>query len=119
MQPLVALDEFLLGAEADDDDPIYGRSGLSRQSPLEKVDPAVLWSWANQAPDTRYPHISRSLNVFATKNHDDHDGLSPLFLEGLEKAPDRIAFLRCNAARMHPNGWSGNLSAILDRKSVV
>ncbi len=116
VQPLVALDEFLSAAKADDDDPIYGSSGLSRQSPLEKVDPAVLWSWANQAPETRYPLISRSLNVFATKDHDDDDGLSPLFLEGLEKAPDRIAFLKCNAARMRPSGWSGNLSAILDRR---
>lgn len=116
VQPLVALDEFLLEAETDDFDPIYGHSSYSKQSPLEKVDPAVLWSWADHAPDTRYPIISRSLNVFATKNHEDDDGLSPLFLQGLEKAPDRIAFLRHHSVRMHPNGWSGNLSAVLDRR---
>ncbi len=116
VQPIVALDEFLLGAKADDDDPICGSSGFDRQSPLEKVDPAILWSWADQAPDTQYSLISRALNVFATKNHDDDDGLSPLFLEGLEKAPDRVAFLRCHATRMHPSSWSGNLSAILDRR---
>jgi hypothetical protein len=116
VQPLVALDEFLLEADADDEDPIYGSGGFSRKSPLEKVEPALLWSWADQAPGTRYPLISRSLNVFATKNFDEDDGLSPLFLEGLEKAPDRAAFLGSNAARMHPNSWSGNLSTILDQR---
>jgi hypothetical protein len=116
VQPIVALDEFLLEAAADEEDPIYGSSGLSKQSPLEKVDPAILWSWADQAPTTRYPLISRSLNVFATKNLDDDKGLSPLFLGGLEKAPDRAAFLKNNTARMRPSGWSGNLSIILDRR---
>jgi len=116
VQPIVALDEFLLGTEAEDDDPIYGSIGLSRQSPLEKVDPTVLWSWADQASAVRYPLISRSLSVFATKDFDDDNGLSPLFLGGLERAPDRAAFLKSNTNRMHPNGWSGNLSVILDRR---
>jgi len=116
VQPLVALDEFLLGAAADDEDPIYGSIGLSRQSPLEKIDSAVLWSWADQAPDKRYPLISRSLSIFASKDFDDDNGLSPIFIEGLTRAPDRVGFLRSNAARMHPNGWSGNLSTILDRR---
>lgn len=116
VQPLVGLDEFFLEAEADDEDPIYGSAGFSRRSPLEKVEAAVLWSWADQAPDKRFPLISRSLNVFSTKDFDDDNGLSTLFLEGLERAPDRAAFLGSNAARMHPNSWSGNLSTILDRR---
>lgn len=116
VQPVVALDEFLLDRTSDDDNPIYGDSRLSKRSPLEKVDPAVLWSWADQAPAVRYRLLSRSLNVFATKNYDDDDGLSPLFLEGLERAPDKTAFLSSNTARMLPNGWSGNLSIILDKR---
>jgi hypothetical protein len=116
VQPTVALDEFLQDRTSDSDDPIYGDGGFSRRSPLEKVDPVILWSWADQAPDVRYPLLSRSLNVFATKNYDDDDGLSPLFLEGLEKAPDKAAFLNSNKARMLPNGWSGNLSIILDMR---
>lgn len=116
VQPTVALDEFLQDRTLGGDGPIYGRGGLSKRSPLEKVDPAILWSWADQAPDVRYPLLSRSLNVFATQNYDDDDGLSPLFLEGLEKAPDKAAFLNSNKARMLPNGWCGNLSIILDRR---
>jgi len=116
VQPVVALDEFLLGANDNGEDPIYGNVGFSRRSPLEKIDPAILWSWANQAPIARYPLLSRSISVFATKNFDDDDGLSPLFLEGLEMAPDRALFLKSNTARMLPNGWSGSLAIILDRR---
>jgi hypothetical protein len=117
LQPLVALDEFLLGAPSENDDPIYGATGLRRPSPLEKVDSALLWTWADHDPSVRFPLISRSLNVFAVKDFDEDNGLSALFLEGLEKAPDRAAFLRSISASVHPNGWSGNLSVILDRRS--
>ncbi|MFD0846695.1 hypothetical protein [Sphingosinicella xenopeptidilytica] len=116
VQPIIALNEFLLSAETDEDHSIYGSGGLTRQSPLEKVASSVLWSWADQAPSVRYPLISRSLNVFSTKDFDDDNGLSLRFLEGLERSPDRAEFLRSNPARMHPNGWSGHLSAILDRR---
>lgn len=117
VQPIVALDEFILGSDADDEDSIYGSIGLDRQSPLEKVDPAVLWLWADQAPGVRYPLVSRSLNIFSTKDFDNDTGLSPLFLEGLEKAPDPAGYLKSNTDRIRPNSWSGNLSAILDRRS--
>lgn len=116
VQPIVALDELLLAAKADDEDSIYGIVEFSKQSPLEKVDPVVLWAWADQAPDVRYPLLSRSLRVFATNNFGDDDGLSPLFLEGLEKAPNKAAFLQSNTARMLPSGWSGNLSIVLDKR---
>jgi len=116
VQPLVAMDELMLMAGEDDDDPIYGGIGLSRRSPLEKVTPSVLWAWADIDPTVRYPLISRSLSIFATKDFDEDTGLSPLFLEGLERSPDRASYLEHNVGRLHPSGWSGNLSAILDRR---
>lgn len=116
VQPTVTLDEFLQNRTLDGDDPIYWDGEFSRRSPLEKVDPAILWSWADQAPDVRYPLLSRSLNVFAAKNDDADDGLSPLFLDGLERAPDKAAFLYSNKAGMLPKVWSGNLSRILDMR---
>lgn len=116
VQPIVALDEFLLAAEAESDDLIYESIILGRQSPLEKINPAVLWSWADQAPAVRYPLISRFLSVFATKDLIDENGLSPLFLEGLKRAPDPANFLESNADGMRPSSWSGNLSTILNRR---
>lgn len=116
-QPLVALDEFLLGDESDDnDDPIYG-GVIFHRSPLDKVESTVLWSWADQEPKLRYPLVSRSISVFATDQLSDDTGLSPQFLEGVDRAPDRAEFLNSLRARMHPSGWSGNLSAVLDRRA--
>ncbi|WP_422343185.1 hypothetical protein [Parasphingorhabdus sp.] len=117
LQPLVALDEFFREGRLEDDDPIYGSNGLGRRSPLEKVESTVLWSWANQNPQLRYPLLSRSLNIFVADDFDGDNGLSPMFLEALENAPDRAHFLNSNAIRMLPGGWSGDLSLILDRRS--
>lgn len=117
VQPLTCLDEFMLSsASGDDDDPIYGNVGLDRRSPLEKVDSELLWSWTDRDPTVRYPLVSRSLGIFSTKQLDEDDGLSPLFLAGLDRAPDIAAFLNSNNDRLRPSGWSGNLSAILDRR---
>jgi hypothetical protein len=116
VQPLVALDELLLTADENDDDPVYGGIGLSSRSPVEKVTPSVLWAWADIDPAVRYPLISRTLNVFATKDFDNDTGLSSLFLEGLERSPDRAAYLGQDVGRLYPSGWSGNLSTILDRR---
>ncbi|MDT9599135.1 hypothetical protein [Sphingosinicella rhizophila] len=114
-QPRVALDEFFL-VLGDDDDPIYGGVGLDKRSPLEKVKPEVLWAWADKAADSRYPLIGRSLSIFTSDPLDQNIGLSPLFVEGIDRAPDRAAFLEHNASRLAPSGWSGNLSVILDRR---
>lgn len=116
VQPTVALDVFFLGAISNGKDPIYGDIGSNGQSPLEKVAPSALWAWADQAPVIRYPLLSGSLSVFATKDFDDDYGLSPLFLEGIERAPDKAAFLKASAARMMPNGWSGSLSIVLGKR---
>ena len=42
--------------------------------------------------------------------------MSSLFVAALERAPDRKAFLNNYSGRLGPNGWSGNLSTILDRR---
>ena len=116
VQPLVSLDELMLSDDPDDDDPIYGDIDLSRRSPLEKVKSSVLWAWADIDPMVRYPLISQSMSIFATKDFGEDNGMSPLFLEALERSPDRAAFLETNTGRLHPNSWSGNLSLILDRR---
>jgi hypothetical protein len=116
VQPLIALDEFMLGQLETTDDPIYGGIGLTRRSPLEKVPSADLWDWAETDPSVRYPLIGRSLHIFAVRNHDEDAGISPRFLEALQRSPDREQFLKSNADRLHPSGWSGHLSVILDMR---
>jgi hypothetical protein len=115
VQPAVALDELML-TELEDGDPLYGSVNF-RRSPLQKVAPAILWAWADVAPADRYPLIGRSLEIFATKDFDQDDGLLPLFVEALERSPDRAAYLAGNSGRLHPSGWSGSLVPILKRRA--
>ncbi len=115
-QPAIALDEFLLEHEAATGDPIYGEFMVARESPLEKVSPDKLWDWADIDPSTRYPLIGRYLNVFARERSGDDPGVSPLFLGALERSPDRERFLLNNADCLRPDGWTGNLSAVLDKR---
>lgn len=119
LQPLVALDEFMTGKENSEYDPICDGSKLSRQSPLEKVSSDILWQWAEVDPTTRYPLIGRSLHIFPTRDFDEPKSLSPLFLEALNRSPDRQVFLNGNQGRMGPSGWSGNLSTILEKRVAL
>lgn len=116
VQPIVALDEILLANKDAVGDPIYGSDSMARKSPLENVGPAELCAWADIDPNIRYPLIGRSLSVFQTQKNGDDIGLSPLFLEALERSPDRGLFLQHNAGQLSPSSWSGNLSAILDKR---
>jgi hypothetical protein len=114
-QPLIALDEFLLG------DPASGDEGdtevrLGRRSPLEEMDVEVLRGWADVDPGKRYPLVGHLLRLFEGKEMDEDVGLSPKFLTLLEHAPDRAAFLGNLRNRIRPSGWSGSLVAILERR---
>ncbi len=116
-QPAVALDEFLQDGTSEDV-PVFWERRITRRSPLEKARPLSLWSWADQNPATRYPLLSRYLDVFATKNFDDDDGLSPLFLEALERAPDKLTFLKGKFVRSRSSGWSGDSAEVLDKRCM-
>lgn len=118
LQPLVALDEFLTGKEDGKYDPIYEGTGFSRQSPLEKVTPEILWEWADIDPTNRYVLIGRSLHIFSARDFVETNELSPMFLEAMGRSPDRAAFLGGYAGRVGPSGWSGNLSTILDSRNA-
>lgn len=118
LQPLVALDEFLTGMREGKYDPVYEETGLSRQSPLEKVPPDILWEWADIDPTNRYVLIGRSLHIFSGRDFDETNKLSSMFLEALERSPDRAAFLGGHVSRVGPSGWSGNLSTILDKRNA-
>lgn len=117
VQPTVTLDELLLTNIEDVDHPIFGDSPMSGQGPLGKVDDAVLWAWADVDPAVRYPILSRTLDLFAGERYGEDKGLSDTFVEAIERAPDRAAFLGSFDGRLSPSRWSGNLSAILDRRA--
>lgn len=117
VQPTVTLDELLLTNPDDVDHPIFGNSPMSGQGPLGKVDAPVLWAWADVDPSVRYPLLCRALDLFSGERYGQDTGLSETFVEAIERAPDRAAFLANFDGRLSPSGWSGNLSAILDSRA--
>lgn len=112
VQPAVALDTFLLG----DDTQIEIR--LERRSPLNDMETAVMCDWADRDPGMRYPVIGRLLSMFEVDGLDDAVGLSGRFLEMLDSAPDRAAFLG-DGGRLYPSGWSGSLADVLEKRRAL
>ncbi len=113
--PDIGLDVFVLGGDSEND-PIYGYSGPMRGSPVEAVEPAKLWEWADQDPNVRYPILGRALLTFPETIGNTTLEISPTYLEAMERAPDRSRFLSVDPHQLGPRGWSGNLSTILDRR---
>jgi hypothetical protein len=116
VQPEVALGEFLLAGSPEEEHLLSSDSTISGQSPLQKVDPEVLWKWAAVDPDSRYPLLGGALKLFSSERMGDDTGLSKVFVEALERSPDRAQFLACFSGSLGPSGWSGNLSVILKRR---
>jgi hypothetical protein len=118
-QPAVALDVFLLPARAVENRGLF-TPDFGTGNPVERMDPAVLRQWADVDPSTRYPLLGRVISMFTGQSNDASDFISPLFLDMLDQAPDKRAFLGDLWKRFHPDGWSGSLADILaHRKSLV
>jgi hypothetical protein len=118
-QPFVTLDAFLLSPSP------YGirdRFDLDFQMgpSIETVDPAILLTWANVDPDTRYPLLGKCLRIFRKKNHEEQNDISPLFLSMLNQAPDKRLFLGNPWDRVFPRSGSGSFThALIQRKAQV
>lgn len=115
VSPKVALDKFLLEPSVDEQ-PAIGSEGWLRSSPVTKLELSIIWEWADEDPDTRYPIIAGALEVFPNRIAETTTEISPLFLEALERAPSCQGFLSAASSRLWPSGWSGSLVAILDRR---
>lgn len=113
-QPDIALSTFLLG-----DCDSHLDLQLERHSPLIHMDSGVLSGWADVDPEKRYPLIGQLLSIFEVSGLDEAVRLSPRFLELLEQAPDRIAFLGSAHSRLVPSGWSGSLADVLEKRRAM
>jgi hypothetical protein len=118
-QPFVTLDAFLL---------LPSPHGLGHRfeldfdigASLEKIDPAILKTWASRDPHTRYPLLGKCLRMFSRRNNEEQNEISPLFLSMLDNAPDKRLFFGDLSDRVHPRSWGGSLAHILiERKAQV
>lgn len=75
--------------------------------------------WANKNPGDRYPRLGYSLSLFAAGDMEEANGLSPLFVALMAKAPDKVRFLGESHHRIRRSGWSGSLADILGKRKAM
>ncbi len=117
VQPFIALDIFLLNATdvftsgMFEVDSVFG-------NPLRNITSATLRQWADVDSTTRYPLLGQSTPMFKQDNGEESNELAPQFLELLEYAPDKYAFLGDFYLRLHPGSWCGSLADILLQRRI-
>lgn len=115
--PTVGLDMFLLSDEASRNRQLFDAS-FRTGTPVEHMDPVILRQWADQDAATRYTLFGRAISMFKRNDDEEDNGISPLFLDMLNYAPDKRAFLGDFWTRLHPRSWSGSLADILARRKA-
>jgi len=114
-QPAAALDVFLL-PEVTSRNRYMFDADFGFGTPVENMDPAVLRQWADQDAAKRYTLLGSAISMFTRKPGGDDDGISPLFLEMLDHAPDKRTFIGDLWNRLHLHSWSGSLADILAQR---
>ena len=118
-QTFIALDAFLLHGGTSGTTNLF-EMHFSFDTPVEKIDTVLLHKWANFDPTLRYPLLGQAIPMFKRKHGEESDDFDPVFLELLEAAPDKHAFLGDYWARLHPRSWMGSLANVLiQRRSQV
>ena len=117
VQPAVALDVLVDPEDGDLHDDLFDAQA-NQLPPVATVDLPTLVEWANIAPDRRYPNLGRALPIFKLEGLDEISGLSDYFIVLLRHAPNKAAFLGNPYSRIHPDGWSGLLSAVLEERKT-
>ncbi len=118
VQPFAALDAFLLSKDGSSEVPIITRDSFENSTPLERLDLAILVEWAEMDSEIRYPRLGLSIRMFDTFKEENNEKviISSLFLSLLERAPNKAKFLGNTWDRIHPNGWSGSLADVLEKR---
>lgn len=116
--PLIALDEFLLPELKPRNRGLF-EADFGSGTPVENVAPEILFQWADVDPGRRYPLLGKSIAMFKRRQGEEENGVSSLFLNILDHAPDKRAFLGDIWSRLHPRSWSGSLADILARRRAA
>jgi hypothetical protein len=116
-QTFTALDIFLLDEATSRASRLF-EMHFSFDTPIEKIETALLREWADIDPNLRYELLGQNLPMFKRNAGEEGNDLDPLILELLEFAPDKYAFLGDYFTRLHPKSWMGSLAETLVRRRV-
>lgn len=118
LQPVAALDVLVGGSERQAS-PLFN-DRLGRRDFVDRVEMPVLLDWARRDPAFRFGRLAEVMPLFRVDPGSDTPSLSTQFVEVLEAAPDKTAFLGEPHERLHPrSGWSGTLPHVLDRRRAL
>lgn len=116
-QPELALDIFVDGPQG----PARRLFGavISHTSPLISLAPSVIADWADLQPDRRYARLGECVSLFQEDRAGTDQGLSPMFLTLVDRAPNKSELIGDIYDRLHPRSWSGSLAEILERRKSM
>ena len=117
IQPLVALDSFLLSATMHPNSCLFDMDRVIR-SPVESLELDIVKEWASHDPESRYPLLGRNVSMFIYENGEARKEISPFFLSLLEQAPDKQLFFGDIWHRLHPLSGNGSISDLLEQRKT-
>jgi hypothetical protein len=121
LQPISFLNVFLGGNSIE----CYHRSRMfsndfeMHENPLDAISDEVIISWCDEDPGHRYPVIAGTIQGFNESVDPDELEWKPVVYSILERAPDLNSVLEEIGSTIWPTSWSGSLSEILQRRSVL
>lgn len=116
--PIVLL-EGILGGETTDEwqrNAIFRANDDRNENPLNMIDDQTLINWGKENPDLRFPIIAAAARMYRKSNTKVGYEWRPIFFELTKSAPNVEKVLFAIQGGIRPNGWSGSLSDILQKR---
>ncbi len=115
VQPYVFLDTFI-----GRDEYMFRRmtfGDLDRaDSPVNQIPENILIDWCEQDPETRYPRIVSSMQMYSKPKDSEELHWHPIMSTIFEKASHLQAVLSQLETGIHPMSWSGSLADALAKR---
>ena len=121
IQPLVFLNVFIGNSDIKN----YQRKRMfaddfeRSNNPLNQISEDELLSWCDEDPENRYPLIASAIQTFTESAETKEITWRPIVYSIFEKAPNLGVVLEHLADAIMPMAWSGSLSDILQKRSVL
>lgn len=118
VQPYVFLDTLI-----GQDDYMFRRKtfgDLERaDSPVNQIPENILIDWCEQDPETRYPLIVSSMQMYSKPKDSEELCWHPIISTIFEKAPHLQAVLSQLETEIYPMSWSGSLADALAKRFIL
>ncbi|MCB0195837.1 MAG: hypothetical protein KDJ65_28060 [Anaerolineae bacterium] len=118
IQPYIFLDTFIGG-----DEYIFRRRGLDdlerADSPVNQIPENVIVEWCEQDPDTRYPLIVPSMQMYLKPKDSEELGWHPIVFTIFEQAPNLQAVLSQLEHEIYPMSWSGSRAEAMAKRLTL